>query len=154
MGGAEYSAKVIGVDQDKDVAVLQVRLSTAGRSCILAVLLRWLLGFQQGAVVLTHMCAAAWCKACMLTWQGLQLRFVTPVTRLLCCCCMHTRVVVDCRLPLAGLMADLLACTVHCTATPALSCTKLLVLFVCLLLIAVVVHRWAWMLTRTRHRPA
>jgi hypothetical protein len=24
MGGAEYSAKVIGVDQDKDVAVLQV----------------------------------------------------------------------------------------------------------------------------------
>ena len=25
MGGAEYSAKVIGVDQDKDVAVLEVR---------------------------------------------------------------------------------------------------------------------------------
>jgi S1-C subfamily serine protease len=28
MGGAEYSAKVIGVDQDKDVAVLQVRPRT------------------------------------------------------------------------------------------------------------------------------
>jgi S1-C subfamily serine protease len=26
MGGAEYSAKVIGLDQDKDIAVLKVRL--------------------------------------------------------------------------------------------------------------------------------
>eukprot|EP00882_Tetradesmus_deserticola_P019225 GHRQ01020679.1.p1 GENE.GHRQ01020679.1~~GHRQ01020679.1.p1 ORF type:complete len:264 (+),score=78.75 GHRQ01020679.1:899-1690(+) len=73
MGGAEYSAKVIGVDQDKDVAVLQVRRSTAGRSCILAVLLRsciladllrWLPGSQQAAVVLTHMFAAAYCNLC------------------------------------------------------------------------------------------
>lgn len=47
MGGAEYSAKVIGVDQDKDVAVLEVRAGVhkRGRG---GVSLGWYLCYHDG----------------------------------------------------------------------------------------------------------
>jgi S1-C subfamily serine protease len=53
MGGAEYSAKVIGVDQDKDVAVLKVGAQHACR-----VLLNWC---ASDAVQRTHACLVVMC---------------------------------------------------------------------------------------------